>query len=173
MNKKILKNTFYGIGILILLLVISFNLMFKRSTEVRFIFGYSFLDVLSGSMQPTIDSGDLIIIRDANIEDIEEGNIITYEANNSYVTHRVVDIHKAEGRTYVITKGDDNETNDTRPIQAEDLVGVYHTHIPKGGYALRFLTSIYGIITILIIYGATELGILMVKQLRFQTKSED
>ena len=71
--------------------------------------GYSVLIVNSGSMEPQLKIGDIILIKEC--KEYESGDIITYNVNNSYlVTHRIVE---KEGN-YVITKGDSNNTKDEK-----------------------------------------------------------
>lgn len=80
--------------------------------------GYSILEVISGSMEPTIHVGDLIII-DTKASDYKSGDIVTFvDVDGSFVTHRLVEIEN----NYIVTKGDANESLD-EAMPKNSLVG--------------------------------------------------
>ncbi len=76
--------------------------------------------VVSGSMEPTLNIGDLVIIKKVNPDKIEVGNIVVYydPYKNIRVVHRVVKIDNIDGKRYFITKGDNNLTN---PLPDQDV----------------------------------------------------
>jgi signal peptidase len=80
--------------------------------------------VLSGSMQPTMEPGDVIIVDAVEAEAVEPGQIVTFrESANSVTTHRVVEKVQADGGMALRTKGDDNEEPDQDLVRGQDLVG--------------------------------------------------
>lgn len=94
---------------------------------------YNAYIVLSDSMQPEINSGDLVFIGSPDhlfVDDIKPGTIVTYRHNEELVTHRVVSI---SGDT-LVTKGDAMEDTDPWPVSRfSDIEGSYITHIPYVG----------------------------------------
>jgi len=104
---------------------------------VFFSFGYLGVQptiIYSGSMRPALDVGDVVIISEVPIDDIQEGDIIQYRTANVLIVHRVYDI-SGEGDTKVfITKGDANNAPDTDPILAENVMGKAVFTIPKLGW---------------------------------------
>lgn len=74
--------------------------------------------VLTGSMEFKIHPGDYIIVKQAN--DFKEGDIITYQKDQYYITHRII---KIEGDKYT-TKGDANNVAD-EAIPKSSIVGKY------------------------------------------------
>ena len=80
------------------------------------IFGYSVLSTEHGSMAPTIEKGDIVIIKIG--DEIRENDIITYKKNNVLITHRIMNI---DGDT-IIAKGDYNNTED-EPITKSQVIG--------------------------------------------------
>ena len=94
------------LGILILAAVLGSSLLLT----VPKIFGYEIYNVISGSMEPEIPVGSLILVAPSQPESIIEGDIIAFESTDSVVTHRVVENKKLEGE--LITKGDANEKED-------------------------------------------------------------
>ncbi len=108
--------------------------------------GYAILEVISGSMEPTIHIGDLIII-DTKEKNIEENDIITFlDVNGSFVTHRVISLTEDE----MITKGDNNNAQD--PVtKKENLVGKYLFKLTGVGIIFSSLKSPFVMTMILII----------------------
>ena len=80
------------------------------------IFGYSVLNTETGSMSPTIEKGDIVIIKIG--DEIKENDIITYKKENVLITHRIVSINGEE----IIAKGDYNNIQD-EPIKRDEVIG--------------------------------------------------
>lgn len=86
------------------------------------LFGYTFFEVVSGSMSPAIEKWDLIIV-DLDSE-YKVGDIISYKKDGVYITHRIIEINK----NTIITKGDANNTIDnpiTKDMVAGKVVKIY------------------------------------------------
>lgn len=98
--------------------------------------------VLSGSMEPKIYEGDLIIVR--KMSDYRERNIVVYQAGNSLVVHRIV---KKDGNM-ITTKGDANNTDDA-PINISAIKGKVVLIVPKIGRIVGFFKTPLGIICII------------------------
>lgn len=139
--------------ILIPILLINLTLIVKSFTnkeEVPSIGGVLPLIVLTDSMYPEIESGDLILCRTAEAEEIEVRDVIAFfdPAGNgsSIVTHRVIDIVEENGKISFLTRGDNNNTEDRLPVPAENLVGVYQSRIAGAGHIAMFMQSTTGLI---------------------------
>jgi signal peptidase I len=107
------------------------------------IMGYKPLTILSNSMQPTFDAGDIILV---NVDvKPKEGDVITYKhPDGVLVTHRAVRTFEKDGTTFFETKGDNNQQVDDVIISRENIVGVQKKIIPNLGYAAQFLTGPIG-----------------------------
>lgn len=110
------------------------------------IFGHPALTVLSGSMSPTIRTGDLIFenpVTKAQASQLRVGQVITFHesvGSRNVITHRIIGVvHQADGTTAYQTKGDANNMVDTTLRPASTVVGVFRNRIPKGGYILNAL----------------------------------
>lgn len=115
--------------------------------DVGTINGYAFLEVISGSMEPTIKVGDLVVIN-TNDKDIKENDVITYASpNGSLVTHRVTE----SSSNGFITKGDANNTVDEKIVNKNNIVGKYTFRIPYFGIVLNAFQKPLTLILILII----------------------
>lgn len=97
------------------------------------IFGYSPLIVMSGSMEPAIYPGDLVVIREQPAEEYQIGDVATYLQGETVYTHRIVD---QENGLFVL-KGDSNNAVDDS-IAPSQFVGKVIFTIPKIGIAIVF-----------------------------------
>lgn len=139
--------------ILIPILVINLTLIIKSYTnteEVPTLGGYCPLIVLTGSMEPEISSGDMIICHTIEPSEVKTGDVISFfdpEGNGlSVVTHRVVEIVQENGSLSFRTKGDANNVEDKTPVPAENLVGIYQTRIRGAGNLAMFMQSTPGFV---------------------------
>ena len=139
--------------ILIPILIINITLIAKsfiNKDEVPSVGGLCPLIVLTDSMDPLIKSGDLIICKTAEADEIRENDIIAFfdPAGNgsSVVTHRVIEVIEEDGEIFFRTRGDNNNTEDKERVPAENLVGIYKTRIAGAGHIAMFMQSTAGLI---------------------------
>ncbi|WP_153952193.1 signal peptidase I [Halosegnis longus] len=116
--------------------------------------------VLSDSMSPEINAGDVVVVDDQPTPQIEQNQVITYERPESdqLVTHRVVAVLDENGETAFRTKGDANEDVDPQPVPTENVVGVVQFHIPLIGHVVSFASSDAGLL-VFVILPATGLAV--------------
>ena len=105
------------------------------------ILGYQVFTVVSGSMEPTFCTGDLIYVKKTDPNAIRVGDPITFVLNESLVvaTHRVVEVDRENAHFY--TKGDANEVADQTPVHFNNVIGVPSFRIPKLGYVSDFIQN--------------------------------
>ena len=97
------------------------------------------LTVQSGSMEPAIQTGSVVFVKDVPAERVEEGDVITYsDDGGNFITHRVIERHTTDTSVRFITKGDANENADHEPVYRSNLVGVVMFNIPLIGYVVAF-----------------------------------
>lgn len=144
--------------ILIPILIINITLITKTyimKEKISGIGGFVPLVVLTDSMYPTIQSGDLVIYHTAKAEDVQEGDIIAFfdpaGDGDSVVTHRVIEKTSEGGQPVFCTQGDANNTPDELPVPGDQLVGVYRMRIAGAGNAAMFLQSPSGLIICVVI----------------------
>lgn len=145
--KGIIKYTIFII-LLVLLVFNIYNFISRKilKKDLPTVFGYAVLEVVSGSMEPTINIGDLIIIK-KNINNLKEGEIVTfYDVNGSFVTHRIIEINEDS----IITQGDANNTVD-EAINKDKIVGKYIRKIDKLGILFKSLKNPIVMVLILVI----------------------
>lgn len=124
---NILLNVFIFLFGIILLISLYNNLQVKLfGKDYSDFFGYSVFEVQTGSMAPKINPGDWIIVKSS--QNIELDDIITYNQDGEYITHRVIGAYNS---TY-ITKGDANNSKDD-PIDKKQIVGKVVKILPNFG----------------------------------------
>ena len=160
-RKKIIKNIFKAIiyPIIILVLICNIILLVQKiitPDKIATIFGYKAFVISSGSMEPTLNIGDIVIIKETKQEQISKGNIITFRKDGYNITHRINDIIEKDGEKYYQTKGDKNTTTDADLVKYEEIEGVYVFKIDKIGsiitYAQNTTTIIIIVCVIYLIY---------------------
>lgn len=144
--------------ILIPILIINITLIIKSYTNkdaVPSIGGYCPLIVLTGSMEPEIKSGDLIICKQIDSEDVKVGDVISFfdpdSTGKAVLTHRVTEIVTEDGDLKFRTKGDANNAEDDSLVPASELVGIYRTRIPGAGNIAMFMQSTAGLVVCVVV----------------------
>lgn len=110
--------------------------------------GISVDTVMSGSMEPALRTGG-IILTDTRTQVFEPGDIITYQVEDNIVSHRVVGL---EGDCYR-TKGDANDSEDTVLIKQSQIRGKVIFMIPLLGYAAVFMKqkTVFALLAVMIL----------------------
>lgn len=179
-QKKVILKTLKYIGntlimltciILTFIIIISCITIFDSTThpgKTPSAFGYKAMTVITGSMKPQFNPGDLVIAANLNdLNSVKVGSIITYiNKENVLVTHRVLKINNKDGINTYITKGDANPTVDVEPVSTNQLQGTYKTKIAYLGYACMFVKSSVGMISLIVIPLIIILGIELMEFLK-------
>ncbi len=146
---KIFKKTIFTIFTVFMVLLLTYNIynfvcikILKQ--DISTVGGYGMLEVVSGSMEPTIKVGDIIVI-DVNDKKYKVGDIITFLMDDTFVTHRIVSI---DG-DYMTTKGDNINNTEDDPISQNQVLGKYKFKIHGGG---KFLSAIKNPFTMIMIF---------------------
>ncbi len=90
--------------------------------------------VISGSMRPTMDVGDIAIVLYAPADSVQTGDIIQFWRDGEMVIHRVVEVSDEETRRLFVTKGDANREPDAAPVYPRQVKGKVVLNIPKVGW---------------------------------------
>ena len=126
--------------------------------ENRSFLGFRFYTVLSDSMKATdFAAGDVIVVQKVDPNALKEGQIISFISRDPLrygetVTHKIrTKFTDENGYTQFITYGTTSGSNDSVPVAAEDVLGVYRLRIPKGGYFFKFLSTPAGFVLCVIV----------------------
>lgn len=97
-----------------------------------------FLVVASGSMQPTLNIGDVIVIRGVDPVELKVGDIIVFNPPKPYYSgvpwvHRIISIQKINEELYVKTKGDANIYPDPFTLTKDNIIGLVIFKLPYIG----------------------------------------
>jgi len=140
--------------VLSLIFVLLFTIIVKSwiyPKEVPGIFGYKPMIVMSGSMEPTIKTGDLIIVKETDVKSLKKDDIIAFRVkDDTLVSHRIVDVSKDKGQYYFETKGDNNNTKDEGLVKDKNVEGKYKLRIAKLGSFLMFIATPLGFVVLLL-----------------------
>lgn len=145
---KLVKNLL--LTTLILLIGLSLWSQFRK-TPRDYILGLAPVKVLSGTMAPEIETGDMVIARKVDPETIEKTDIIAYRTDsNAKVAQRVVEVVSEEGISFK-TKGNLDGIQEAHIVLPKDLVGKQILTIPKFAYVMDFITEPLGFVLLCIV----------------------
>jgi len=118
--------------------------------------GYNNYVIYSGSMEPTVKVGSLLLTRPADVEDLQVGDVITYRSpgNHTTLTHRIASIRQQDGQRVFTTKGDASLEPDPREIILRGQVSKMAFDIPYLGYVVDFAKSTQGVVLLLLVPAA-------------------
>ena len=154
------KNLFRVLNLLLcvlLLPIIVINVIIIANTylhpqEIPGAFGIKPVAVLSGSMEDTFMTGDLIFLHKADPQTLKEGDVICYLASGQAVTHRIVRLEQDEnGEIRYVTRGDANSAEDREAVRPEQVQGIWRGgRIGGAGNFVLFLSSTTGMVVFIV-----------------------
>ena len=158
-GKKILKVILDIIIWVVIILAASVTLITLTSREkgVSKIFGYIPLNIQTGSMEPVIKTGDLIVTKSYDGKTIlKEGDVIAFfamEENTKIIkTPRIKSVLTVNGMTSYVTQGDANTGEDPQQVAPGDIISVWNeTRLPVLGSVLTFLKAKVGFFVCIIL----------------------
>ena len=150
--KKLIKkltNFIFYLVVIIIGISLVLALISKKTGENPKVLEYKFYIVLSESMEPTINKGDLVIVKK---QEIREGDIISFKGINTdtKTTHRVIKLLDTRPTSYT-TKGDNNVALDPYPVVQEKVEGTVICNIPYVGDLISIVKERWLIVIIVIL----------------------
>ncbi len=122
------------------------------SSETPSFFGIKTYVVISGSMEPEIQIGDIVVAKNAKNENLNVGDIICFRQGQSVVTHRISQKNEEGDDINYKTKGDNNNAEDTGTITKREIEGKVIKIIPKLGKVSLMLQNKIAIVVIIVIF---------------------
>ena len=124
------------------------------------VLGYRTMTMLTASMSPYIDPGDVTVVTPLAVTEVTEGMVITYHipiGDHQLVTHRVVSVeHGTDGSVTVQTKGDNNDAIDPwSATLAGDTAYQVRAVVPEIGHVIHALRT--PAVATTLVYGAPAL----------------
>jgi signal peptidase I len=125
-------------------------------------FGARPLVVLSGSMEPTLATGDVVVVKRVGPQDARTGDVVTYRnPEGSLVTHRVRSVRRSGEGFELVTKGDANNASERWTMAADGELSRALYRVPLAGRVLARTSSPQGklvlIVAPLLLLGAWEI----------------
>jgi len=136
------------------LIAVALYLLIQASLMVTLGVEKSLYVVISGSMEPTYERGDVLVVKRVDVDAIEKGDIIVFDSpyGGIPIVHRVHDIKTEGEERYFVTKGDANPFPDpyyqpNNPgIPEEHVIGEPFIKIPKIGMVQIWLRRLIDVI---------------------------
>ncbi len=132
-----------ALGVILGVSICLANARGPASNQMPMPFGTGVAVVMSGSMSPTLEVDDLVIIREK--ERYEVGDVVVYQSGSKLIVHRII----AREGDRIITQGDANDVSDA-PIEISAIKGKVIAHVPGLGLAVNALKTPVGILIVLI-----------------------
>lgn len=151
-----IRNILYGIMYAVLIIIMVYNISLIAQSILKPNKTPSFLGVktyviISGSMEPNIEIGDIVVGKAE--ENLDIGDVISYRKGQSVITHRITQINKKEnGEIEYRTQGDNNNVEDEESIKPSNIEGKVIKIVPKLGKVTLILQNKVIIIFIFIIF---------------------
>ena len=143
-RKKNIERAKKVIDVIIIILLYNIILVFisclNKIDDVS-IFGYKAYIITTDSMKPSINSGDVSIVKKVKEDKIETGDVITFKQGDKVITHRITNIEEQDGKKVYTTKGDNNNLEDDEKVEYSQIEGKNVLTIPKLGYIINALEN--------------------------------
>jgi signal peptidase len=148
------KNIILAVVFGILFIIIALTMVARLTGGTPSLFGYSLYRVSSGSMEPALKIGDVILSRECDADSIANNDIVTYLSKSGSlagktITHRVIKPpYYKNGEKYIVTKGDANISEDD-PVKASDVEGKFVGKVEILNYLYGFFITPLGLLTMI------------------------
>lgn len=120
------------------------------------IFGYSLVQVQTGSMSPEYPPDSILLVKKTPADELKSGDVITFYASDGQIkgmlnTHRIVSVRDNNGTLMFTTKGDANSVNDSYETSQNDVLGVVVTRLTAFEGIIRFVRKPISLLLFLVI----------------------
>ena len=153
---QFIKKFLYRFMIVCIIILMAFAIVQRTTNNRGSILGIKVFTVITGSMIPVYNIGDILIVKEVAPENIKVDDDIVYQGEkgtvrNKTITHRVLKIEEKEDGNYsIITKGVANLAKDPE-INQTQVLGKVIFKIPIISFILKIITNIYVLILIPVI----------------------
>lgn len=153
---------------LVILILVVYGYVEKYIFKKNYInyFGYTIFEVASGSMAPSINVGDIVVVK--LTKDINNNDIITYKENDYFITHRVIKIEDGK----IVAKGDYNDSID-KDVNLNDVLGKVIKVIPGVGIWKSVLKSPKVIVSLSITFILFALYFYLLERKKYEKEVKD
>ncbi|MBR6531124.1 MAG: signal peptidase I [Clostridia bacterium] len=131
--KKIISRVFSAASVLIFIfgLVVFVSVLNASAGKVPSVFGFSVLQVSTGSMEPELMTGSVVVVKETDVNSLKVGDVISFystdkDINGQVNTHRIDKIEYSVGTSrspIFTTKGDANDDVDREKVHSMNVIG--------------------------------------------------
>lgn len=107
-------------------------------------------NIVSGSMEPTLEINDVVIVKKCPINELKEGDIITFLQEDRIISHRILKITNDKGELKFKTKGDNNEIADKDEVDSDKIFGKVLFSVKRIGKIIQYIQNVRIFINIII-----------------------
>jgi len=145
-------NKFLTFGYYFLITAIVAVVFFVMASKLPINGNYELKVVLSGSMEPAIKMGSIVVIKPK--DNYKVADIITFGKDTKTdipTTHRIVNVRALSGEMVYTTKGDANENSDVQEVKDKAVIGKVLFSVPYVGFLIDFAKKPVGFILLIIV----------------------
>jgi len=140
-NAKTAQKIIEIIAIILIYNIILIAISTEDKVNLINMFGYKSYVIKTNSMEPTINVNDVVINKEIKQEELNVGDVITFQYKGEVITHRITKIDNEADETQYTTKGDNNNIEDTFKITYENIKGKHVLTIPYLGMVVQLLEN--------------------------------
>ena len=163
-----MRGVWRSIGLLLRSILVGVGVALAVFAFGPILFGQHSYKVLSGSMSPQIETGDLVVARSISPVSARVGQIVTFvdpEDSSRLINHRIVQIRPEMRQISFVTRGDANTTTEHWSVARSGTIGLVEYRIPKLGYGLFWISGRAGRLGLMVV-PALLLVLLLVRSIR-------
>lgn len=126
------------------------------AVTVPSLFGFKPLTVLSGSMEPTLRTGGMVVDQAITPLDARPGDIVTFndpEDHERLITHRLRSVRVQGGKAFMVTRGDANDSSERWNVALDAEIGRVAYHLPMLGYVRSWISGSSARLALLVVVG--------------------
>ncbi|MCW3014649.1 MAG: lepB [Solirubrobacterales bacterium] len=133
-------------------IAMGFTLAILLAFALPLAFGDRSYVVRSGSMTPTIRTGDVVVVKPIPALSANVGDIITFEdPHGRLISHRARWIHRVGNQLQFTTQGDANSGQEHWQVRADGRIGRVLYRVPKLGFGIVRLQTTAGRVGLIIV----------------------
>jgi signal peptidase len=133
---------------------LGFSIGIALAVTAPLAFGFKSFTILSGSMEPAISTGDVVVVKRIDPSEARIGDVVSFrdpENPTRVLSHRVTRIRAADGSIAFVTKGDANTGVERWQMPEDGTIGRVEFRIPKLGYVTNRVGSRFGRLAFLVL----------------------
>lgn len=143
---------------------LAFGAGIAAAFTVPALFGYKPLTVLSGSMEPALHTGGMVVDEVIAPLQARPGDVVTFndpEDQGRLITHRLRSIRVESGKAYMVTRGDANDTSERWNVPLDSEIGRVVYQVPALGYVRSWISGSTARLALLALVGCLGLWMLI------------